>query len=577
MRGFYRRATGRDQQKSLQEPGTNLEDSSSSNSNLSPPPARFKMGRKKTVKASLNNTSKDDLQNAPRTSPRTFLEGEHNQLPSERSQHRATLRRRRRRRNFIQFLLNFVIFWIIIAAAGLVAFSLWTGILLIVEPDSIVWMNQYLPTANQISPVQKNPPQTLEAIKADLNQKGFQAGELISFSPDILLPVVKTIPDCPANCQRIAELRLYQPLGNNMFAPGAKTLYQKKRQLVISDLEEAFVIAPLVSAGVSPPGTSKPLPFNSLFVDPQAPRPGVWLHLTGKRESVLYGQLIHYNPQQSYLSVMAEWTSPNGKLASWQQIHSNILPELIIDRSVGLEPSFRTYQIKSREFVLDPLWLVEVNLNKAAINLPAYQNALVLARQGLWSEALKILQTLKDKPSWSEEAQTQLELIQLHANITTAQAKTGWANPSQAILAHLVDGRWAEALDLLETIDNPIQMQEVVSLLKKDRGQLGERVRVTLQFNPKENNARLWGALIASTKEGKERAIAEIQSIDRFSVAEQSRFSVAEQSRLGIAEQSRNSKKVEANTLETPTQNISQPSNLSLRLNQYLKLLEKGK
>lgn len=555
MRGFYRRVKGRDHQKSLPESVTNLEDSSSSYSNLSPPPARSKMGRKKFVKVPPQSYPRD----ISRDASRNFLEEENNLANSERSQRRKMLRRRRWRRSLAQFLLNFVIFWIIIAAAGLVAFSLWTGILLILEPDSIVWMNQYLPTANQISPVQKNPPQTLEAIKASLNQKGFQAGELISFSPDILLPVIKSIPDCQTNCQRIAELRLYQPLGNNMFAPGAKTLYQMKRQLVISDLEEAFVIAPLVSAGVSPPGTSKPMPFNSLSIDPQAPKPGVWLHLTGKRENILYGQVIHYNPQQSYLSVMAEWTSPNGKLASWQQIHGNILPELMIDRSVGLEPFFRIFQIKSREFVLDPLWLVEVNLNKAAIDLPAYQNAIILARQGLWSEALKILQGLKNDSSWSEEAQTQLELIQLHANITTAQAKTGWANPSQAILAHLVDGRWAEALDLLETVDNPIQMQEVVSLLKKDRGQLGERVRVTLQFNPKENNARLWGALITSTKEGKEKAIAEIQSLG-----------------LSPAEQSRNTKKVEVNNPETPTQNISQPSSLSLRLNQYLKLLEKG-
>lgn len=511
------------------------------------------MGRKKPVKSALKNP--------PNPAPSYSLQDkEDNQPNSERSQHRATLRRRRRRRNFFQLLLNLVIFLVIIAAAGVVAFSLWTGLWMIVEPDSIVWMNQYLPTANQISPVQKNPPQTLDAIKADLNQKGFQSGELISFSPDILLPVVKNIPDCQANCQRIAELRLYQPLGNNIFTPGAKTLYQMKRQLVISDLEEAFVIAPLVSAGVSPPGTSKPLPFSSLSIDPQAPKPGIWLHLTGKRENILYGQVIHYNPQQSYLSVMAEWTSPNGKLASWQQVHGNILPELIIDRSVGLEPFFRIYQIKSRQFVLDPLWLVEVNLNKAAIDLPAYQNAIIFARQGLWSEALKVLQGLKNNPSWSEEAQTQLELIQLHANITTSQAKTGWANPSQAILAQLVDGRWAEALDLLETINNPTQMQEVVNLLKKDRGQLGERVRLTLQFNPKENNARLWGALITSTKEGKERAIAEIQSLDRGS----------------LADQSRSFKKVEANNPENPNQNINQSSNLSIRLSQYLKLLEKG-
>lgn len=525
------------------------------------------MGRKKTVKAS----PKDSLRNAQTTTSENSLKGGDNQPSDERPQGK-TSRRRRRRRNWGNFLLSFVIFGVIIAAAGVVAFSLWTGLWLMVEPDSIVWMNQYLPTGNQISPVQKNPPQTLDAIRTELTQKGFQVGEIVTLAPDILLPVIKTIPECQINCQQISELRLYQTLANSIFAPGAKPLYQIKRQLVISDLEEAFVIAPLVSAGVSPPGTIKPQPFTSLFIDPQAPKPGIWLHLTGKRDNILYGQVIHYNPQQSYLSVMAEWTSPNGKLASWSQVHGNPLPELVVDRSVGLEPFFRIYQIKSRQFVLDPLWLVEVNLNKAAIDLPAYQNALVLARQGLWSEASKILQALKDSSPWSEEAQTQLELIQLHANITTTQAKTGWANPSQAILAQLLDGRWGKALDLLETINNPTQMQEVVNLLKKDRGQLGERIRVALQFNPQETNARLWGALITSTKEGKERAIAQSQSLDKGS----DRFSVAEQDRFSVAEQDRNLKKVEVNNPETPTQSINQPSSFSLRLNQYLKLLEKG-
>lgn len=104
----------------------------------------------------------------------------------------------------------------------------------------------------------------------------------------------------------------------------------------------------------------------------------------------------------------------------------------------------------------------------------------------------------------------------------------------------------------------------MVNLLKKDRGQLGERIRVALQFNPQETNARLWGALITSTKEGKERAIAQSQSLDKGS------------DRFSVAEQDRNLKKVEVNNPETPTQSINQPSSFSLRLNQYLKLLEKG-
>jgi len=484
---------------------------------------------------------------------------------NQRGRKKKSLRSYRQRRpwNWKNFFLNLVNWGVIIAAAGLVAFSLWTGLWMMIEPDSIVWLNRYLPIAQQITPVQKNPPQTLEVIKADLNQKGFQLGELITFQNDILLPISRPIPDCtspetPRTCQRISELRLYQPLANKMFIPGGNSLYQLKRQLVISDLEESFVIAPLVSAGVTPPGTSKPLPFSSLAIDPQAPKQGVWLHLTGKRNNILYGQVIHYNPNHSYLSVMAEWTSPNGILATWQQIHGDPSPELVVDRSVGLEPSFRTYQIQPRDFVLDPLWLVEITLNKAAIDIPPYQNALILARQGLWSESIKILAPLKGKPPWSETAQAQLDLIQLHANITTTQAKAGWANPSQAILAQLLDGRWKEALDLLESIDNSTQMQEIVTLLKKDRGQLAERVRVTLQFSPQETSARIWGALIISTKEGKSRAIASIQPPD------------------SSKDLSKNLKKVPVNDAENSNQNPAQPSNLVSQLSQYLRLLELG-
>jgi hypothetical protein len=457
--------------------------------------------------------------------------------------------------------LNFVAFWIIIGAGCLVAFSLWTGLWLMIEPDSIIWLNQYLPSSQQISPVQKNPPQTLEAIKNELNQKGFQTAEAIVFQPDILLPVLKTSPDCSTNCQRITELRLYQPLANSFLTSAAKQLYQLKRQLIVGELEESFVIAPLVSAGVSPPGTSKPQPFSSLTIDPQAPKPGVWLHLTGKRNQILYGQVIHYTPQQSYLSVMAEWTSPTGKIATWQKVAGKTPAELLVDSSVGLEPSFRIYRVQPRQFTLDPLWLVEVNLNKAAINSPAYQSAMALARQGLWSAALKILQSLKETPQWSAEAQAQLELVQLHAEITANQAKMGWANPSQAILAQLIDGRWGEALSLLETIDNSTQMQEVVNLLKKDAGQLGERVRVALQFNPQDTNARIWGGLILSTKEGKGSAIAWLQYLDQ------------------PKELQRNLKKTEPpspNNPDNPNQTPNAPTNLPPRFNQYLRLLEMG-
>ncbi len=487
---------------------------------------------------------------------------------------RKIKKRRRRGWNWRRLLIDFVIFWVIIGAGCLVTFTLWSSFWLIIDPDSIIWVNQYLPANYQISHVQQNPPQTLAAIKENLKQQGFETGKIITFQPDVLVPIVSTIPDCQPsptnpNCQKITELRLYEPL-DNFFV--SSQLYQLKRQLVLKELEESFVIAPLVRAGVSPPGTSTPQPFTSLEIDPQAPKPGLWLHLTGKRGNALYGQVLHYNPDQNYVSVMAEWTSPQGNMVSWQQIHAKDTPELVVDRSVGLEPSLQIYQIKPREFTLDPLWLVETNLNKAAIDSRPYKDALAYAQLGLWSESAKKLQALKLELSksdkWSEAAQTQLEFVQLHSNITSKQAGLGWANPSQAISAKLIDGRWTEALTLFQSINNPVQMQEVVTLLNRDNGQLGERIQVTLEFNPQDTNAQIWAALVLSSKEGKARAITWLQDRDRLKESALDRSLIASSTTVNSAT---------SNNSQNPDNlDPNQTANIPPRFMQYLTLLELG-
>lgn len=504
---------------------------------------------------------------------------------------RPKKKRRRRGWDWRGFLIDFVIFWVIMGAGCLVAFLLWSGFWLILDPDSIIWVNQYLPANYQISHAQQNPPQTLEAIKEDLKQQGFATGKIITLQPDILVPIVATLPACQPsptnpNCQKITELRLYEPL-DNFFV--SSQLYQLKRQLILKEPEESFVMAPLVRAGVSPPGTSKPQPFTSLEIDPQAPKPGNWLHLTGKRGNVLYGQVLHYNPDQNYVSVMAEWTSPQGNMVSWQQIHSDATPELVVDRSVGLEPSLQIYQVKPREFTLDPVWLVETNLNKAAIASRPYKDALAYAQLGLWSESAKKLQALKSDLSksdkWSAAAQTQLEFVQLHSNITAKQAELGWANPSQAISAKLIDGRWSEALTLLESISNPVQMQEVVTLLNRDNGQLGERIQVTLEFNPQDTNAQIWAALLLSSREGKDKAITWLQ--DRNNAAALSNLRSKEPSRdRSLVASNTEVNSANSNNSRNPdnpdnpdnpnTIEPNQTANIPPRFMQYLTLLESG-
>ena len=620
MRGFYRKRDkgGRQDKPGGKDPGRNFspalpqvelisENSSKNRTTGNQPASNWSFGNRSAGNRSVGNRStrdqtpknqlsQDKVPNNSST-PISYTPEEMATMDGETppTLRRPKKKRRRRGWNWRGFLVDFVIFWVIIGAGCLVGFILWSSFWLILDPDSIIWVNQYLPANHQISHVQQNPPQTLAAIKEDLKKQGFETGKIITFQPDILVPIVSAMPNCQPsptnpNCQKITELRLYEPL-DNFFV--SSQLYQLKRQLVLKELEESFVIAPLVRAGISPPGTSKPQPFTSLEIDPQAPKPGLWLHLTGKQGKALYGQVLHYNPDQNYVSVMAEWTSPQGNMVSWQQIHAKDTPELVVDRSVGLEPSLQIYQIKPREFILDPLWLVETNLNKAAIDSRPYADALAYARLGLWSESAKKLQALKSALSksdkWSEAAQTQLEFVQLHANITSKQAGLGWANPSQAISAKLIDGRWNEALNLFESINNPVQMQEVVTLLNRDNGQLGERIQVTLEFNPQDTNARIWAALVLSSKEGKARAITWLQdrNLPKESALDRSLIASSTTANSANSNNSNNSQNPDnPDNLNNPdnsgnpnnSDNLdpNQTANIPPRFIQYLTLLELG-
>jgi hypothetical protein len=404
------------------------------------------------------------------------------------------------------FLINCLSFLAIVSAGGIVGAMLWVGFWMVIDPDYLLWVNRYLPASHQIPPVQKNPPQTLTQIKNDLAKVNLQMGEIINFGNHLLVPILR--PACQGSCLKIIELRLYQPLSEQ------PQLYHLKRLLPVEDVEESLVLAPLVKAGVREPvATNRLLPLTKITVDTTAPKSGVWLHLTGQT-GILYGRVVHYNPRNGYLSFMAVWSSPNNKMVSWRQ--ENGQPELVVDRSVGLEPSFQIYQLQSRDFVPSPLWLVETQLNQPAIDDQGFHNAIILAKAGLWSDAAKQIQALRQSAQWSPLAESQYALIQLHAQAATAQTKASWSSPSQILLAQIVDGAWAESLKTLESIDNPLHMQEVVNLLNQDRGRLWGRVQASLQINPNHPEARIWGALIIGIQHNRAGAIAWLQNPAQF-------------------------------------------------------------
>ena len=317
---------------------------------------------------------------------------------------------------------------------------------------------------------------------------------------------------CERECDRVTELRVYRPIPDSH--GGKPEELQLISQLAIAGVDESFVLAPFAAAGGDDQGTTRTLPLTTLQrFEEKAPAQGIWLNLSGQRsqgdDSVAYGEIVHYNPGQTYLSVLLRWTSPIGEAPVWQKRARGMLSTLVVNQSIGLEPHFEFYQVRARKFIPDPLQMLPVSLTEPALDNGAFVDGLFLARNGLWSTALEFLQSVKSRSTsaeWSTDAQAQLDLIERHAQVTRSQAEKPWANASQQVLVNLIDGRWAKATQVLQASLN--DRDEITLLLKSDPGRLWKRVSALLRVNPTRQDVQTWGALIVMAQQDKPRAIA---------------------------------------------------------------------
>ena len=276
-------------------------------------------------------------------------------------------------------------------------------------------------------------------------------------------------PSCP---QQITQLQVYRSLQ----LPYLLRLFQGQRyyrlldQISVQGPEEADLTRlshhpKLVS------GSNRPLPLTRIERYEPAPKPGVWLRLTGLRTegsaTAAYGQILYFDPTEARLSLMVTWLSPTGVLPAWQQVTGEGLPELVVDESIGLEPAFSVYQLQPA--ANDAQQIRRISVAKPAFSHPLYARGLALAQGGLWSPALRLLQQVKQQSSrWSPQAQAQLDYIQLHAWQTQAQAQQTTANPVQKISAYLINGSWNPALTVFQ--DQNTNRAEVKSMLQADLG-----------------------------------------------------------------------------------------------------------
>ncbi|AFZ28743.1 hypothetical protein Glo7428_0128 [Gloeocapsa sp. PCC 7428] len=413
------------------------------------------------------------------------------------------------KRNWVGTLIGITV---LLSAGGVVASGAWLSYILFFNPNAIASLNQFLPPWAQL-PSSQEPTQTLTQITAELSRQGKIAGEPLplevnanSQPASVILPV--------RSQNQIVELRVYRitDARNLLNQPSREVHYQFITQVDVTGPEESFVVAPLINPETADTSSNRPLPVTELRrFDNTTPTQGMWFYLWGQRQrghAIAYGQIVHYNPDRSYLSLMLPWTSPTQP--QWQQAIAGGSPELVIDQSVDLEPRLQVYQVKSANFIFDPLQLEPISIAEPALDSRDYQNALLIAQSGLWTPAEKWLQFIKQqrqkRQAWSSAAQAQLDFIRLHAKKAQKQANQTWASPSQQVLTLLIDGRWGEALKVFQA--SPTNTQEIATLLETDNGRIGNRVEVALRVNPNRTEVKAWGALLKGAQESRRSAIA---------------------------------------------------------------------
>jgi hypothetical protein len=407
------------------------------------------------------------------------------------------------------------------STAVLITTFTWISIQFIFNPEQVSWLNKFLPEWAKISLGNRDRPQTLLQIQESLQKQEQIAGETISLEDEdgiksFLLPVFKQRVNCQSDCKYVVELRVYQLSEDLELQSQPEKYYQLATQLPITGPEESFAIAPLVDAISENQGSNISLPLTEVRrFEKDAPSPGFWFYLQGQRQqgpnAIAYGQIVHYNPERSNLQQMLSWTSPNGQLPKWQQVTNGGAKELVVNQTVGLEPQLRIYQVKPVKFVLNPIELEQISLTPSALKDTAYQDALLVARSGLWTPAFEWLESIKkQRKSIPVTAQAQIDLIRFHSQLTKVQADKSWASPSQQVLADLVDGRWSKALQVFET--SPQNAQEIATLLKADGGRLSNRVETALRVNPNRPEVQSWGALIVAARQGQVRANTWLQA-----------------------------------------------------------------
>jgi hypothetical protein len=393
------------------------------------------------------------------------------------------------------WLGNLTALIIILSLGGTIGYGAWIAIQYIIAPEKVKWVNPYLPEWTKQPVANDKSDQTLEQITEELKKKKLLSGEEIKFSDSdkqeyLLIPINKK------DSKQIVSLRLYQQNSEN------KKYYKQINQIDIDNY-----------AGQN----GELLPLTKIIrLEGNENKTGIWFNIYGQikdKTPLNYGKILNYNPEENNLNLMLDWNNQNDDLPYWQQVTGNNLLELVINHTKGLYPNLQVFKLKDRKFVGSPYELTEIYINQPEIVdkvdnkfLKDYRNALNLAKNGLWTAAFNLLETLKNTSSWTEEAQDQLDVIKLHSDLTESQAYKNWEQVHQQFIANLINCSWKNAILSFQSADEN-QRYKIAKILKDDDNAQVKGIEIALEIYPKNTDLQTLFAMILSAKYGYEKAM----------------------------------------------------------------------
>lgn len=388
------------------------------------------------------------------------------------------------------------------SSTALFIIVLLSGARLIIDPYSPNWLKTAFPTlANTF----EASPQTTDEIRQEMRSQGIRLSQPIPW-PKADQPQAWFYPILNNDGKTIKELWIYRVQGTQL---------QQIDQVTIRPIKESFITTPLVGTASQVASVDSEATLSSIRTMPGQSPDSPWLLLEGKRRYgntiMRYGQILSYQPSSQRLHRLLNWSSPANQPPQW---HSN-KSQLLIDQTVGLRPSFLLYQLIPSA----PPRLQEVSLYRSVYESDTsnslYDKSIKLAQGGVWSHSLQMMESAKQSltDNWLPEAQTQLDLIRLHAEQTKAQTEQTWSSQQQHVLTYLIDGQWEKALSALEA--KPAIYSSTLKRLELDFDALWRSVTTHLQVHPNDEPTLIWGALLVTARRSPEAGEEWLQKKNR--------------------------------------------------------------